>query len=68
MTLSVVMFLPPVPQPNVNEGLRWLYIPPTAPCDEGELTMIRPAFIMSANSVIRAPSFPYMLTEWPIPP
>ena len=43
-------------------------MPPTAPCDEGVLTTIRPAFISAANSLIRASSFEKMLTVCPMPP
>jgi len=64
----VVMFFPPVPQPSVSEGLKVLKRPPTAPCEEGVLTPMGPAFISRAKDLIFSSSFEKTLTVCPIPP
>jgi hypothetical protein len=47
--LSVVKFFPSVPQLKVREGVKRFRVPPKPPRDEGVLTRILPAFIISAK-------------------
>ena len=52
VTFLETEFLPYVPHPNVSDGILLLYTSPIPPCEEGEFTRIRQAFIRALKSII----------------